>query len=67
MFPHAVDVIVKTDGPSGRNGSHPPPPDVLRDPKKLFRRYLKDRDIQGDDLVELFDELLEEVYASASA
>ncbi len=66
MFPHAVDVIVAR--PEGRKEERDAfDPDKLRDPRKQFRRYLKEKDIAGEELAELFDELLEEEYASASA
>ncbi|MDE0357140.1 MAG: exonuclease SbcCD subunit D [Gammaproteobacteria bacterium] len=66
MFPHAVDVIVAR--PNGAGDSHEPvDPRKLRDPRTQFRRYLKERDIAGEELAGLFDELLDEEYASATA
>ena len=67
MFPDAVDVLVQPreveDTPS------PPPvdPTELRDPRAQFRRYLEEADIEGEALAKLFDELLEDEYASATA
>ena len=66
MFPHAVDVIVARPGES-KEERKAVDPGELRDPRKQFRRYLKERDIAGEELAKLFDELLEEEYASASA
>ena len=66
MFPYAVDVSVIQ--PKGTKEKHEPiDPAKLHDPRKQFRRYLKERDIAGEELAKLFDELLEEEYASASA
>ncbi len=66
MFPHAVDVIVaRPDGPGPRGD--PVDPRALRDPRTQFRRYLEESDISGEELARLFDELLEEEYASATA
>ncbi len=63
-LPNAVDVIVQTpDGPGGG----PQPPDVNKSPGELFREYLEDRGIEGEEMVRLFDELLEEERAAASA
>ena len=67
MFPHAVDVIVKDPKPPTNGPPEPPDPETLRDPRKQFRRYLEEHDIAGEELAKLFDELLEEAYASAKA
>ncbi len=66
MFPNAVDVIVAPPegGPRKREVVDPA---RLRDPREQFRRYLKERDITDEELGKLFDELLEEEYASAQA
>ena len=66
MFPHAVDVIVQ--GPAGEDaGAEPVDPGTLRgDPGALFRRYLEERDVDGDELAKLFDELLEEHFSPES-
>ncbi len=65
MFPHAVDVIVvQPDGPEDEQRIVDP--EKLRDPREQFRRYLEERQIEGKELAKLFDELLEEEYASAS-
>ena len=66
MFPHAVDVIVARPDGAG-DGPEPVDPGKLRDPRTQFRRYLKEREIAGEELAGLFDELLEEEYASAAA
>ena len=66
VFPHAVDVIVARPNGSG-NGPEPVDPGKLRDPRRQFRLYLKERDIAGEELAKLFDELLEEEYSSSSA
>ncbi len=66
MFPHAVDVIVappQKDRPARETID----PARLRDPGTQFRRYLKERDVDGEELAKLFDELLEKEHASASA
>ena len=64
MFPHAVDVIVARPEESKAERAAIDP-GKLRDPRKQFRRYLKEKDIAGEELAKLFDELLEEAYASA--
>ena len=66
MFPHAVDVIVAPPE-ADRTARKVLDPGKLRDPRKQFRRYLKERDIASEELAGLFDELLEEEYASAAA
>ena len=62
MFPKAVDVVVEapeTDGAAPRAVD----PSTLRgDPRALFRQYLEERDVEGDELGKLFDQLLEEHY-----
>lgn len=66
MFPHAVDVVL--DRPEGTGAGRPPvDPRELRDPRVQFRRYLKEARIEGDRLAKLFDELLDEEHASATA
>lgn len=64
MFPHAVDVIVARPNGSGRD---PMPIDLKSDPREQFRRYLREKDLASEELTKLFDELLEEEYASGSA
>lgn len=66
MFPHAVDVILAQPEKT-KTAAPPVDPRKLRDPRVQFRRYLKEGEIEGEDLAKLFDELLEEEYASAQA
>ncbi|MXW16597.1 MAG: exonuclease SbcCD subunit D [Gemmatimonadetes bacterium] len=65
MFPHAVDVVLAQPGKTGTERKAIDPGE-LRDPRTQFQRYLKERDIESDELVKLFAELLEEEYASPS-
>lgn len=66
MFPHAVDVVLAR--PEGTTNGRPPvDPRELRDPRVQFRRYLKEAELEGDDLAKLFDELLDEEHASTTA
>ena len=65
MFPNAVDVRVAR--PEAVERPPPPSPGELRDPREQFRRYLTERHIDDEKLEKLFNELLEEEYASASA
>lgn len=67
MFHNVVDVIV--EAPEGDvPGPDAVDPNTLRgDPGALFRRYLEETGVEGDELAVLFDELLEEEYAPASA
>ncbi len=67
MFPHAVDVLVQPREEDHAPSPPPVDPTELRDPRAQFRRYLKEGDIEGEALAKLFDELLEEEYASATA
>jgi exonuclease SbcD len=67
LFSHAVDVLVKPREVEDTPSSPPVDPTELRDPRAQFRRYLKEGDIEGEALAKLFDELLEEEYASATA
>ena len=67
MFPHAVDVLVKPREVEDTPSPAPVDPTELRDPRAQFRRYLKEADIEAEALARLFDELLEEEYASATA
>lgn len=67
MFPHAVDVLVKPREVEDTPSLSPVDPTELRDPRAQFRRYLKEADIEAEALARLFDELLEEEYASATA
>ena len=64
MFPHAVDVIVAR--PGEREGKRTAiDPGKLRDPREQFRRYLEERQIEGEDLAKLFDQLLDDHYRAA--
>lgn len=67
MFPHAVDVIVQ--GPDREDDARDAmDATALRgDPGALFRRYLEERNVQGEELAKLFDELLEEHYSPGEA
>lgn len=68
MFPHAVDVsVIRPDDTEGDDDPPPIDPTKLRDPGEQFRRYLKEKDLASEELTRLFDELLEEEYASDSA
>lgn len=63
MFPHAVDVVVEGPESEGNAPDALDPTTLRGDPGALFRRYLKERDIDGDELAKLFDQLLEEHHA----
>ena len=64
VFPHAVDVIVaRREGTKERRA--PIDPKKLRDPREQFRRYLEERQIEGEQLAKLFDQLLDDHYRSA--
>lgn len=67
MFPHAVDVVVQ--GPEQEDeGRETVDPAALRaDPGALFRQYLEERGIDGDELAALFDQLLEEHFEERHA
>ena len=65
MFPYAVDVIVSRPGET-QAAPETIDPTELRDPQTQFQRYIRERGIEGDELVKLFGELLEDEYASAS-
>ena len=59
-FPNAVDVRVvqEVDEPDDRQRLDLAK--VGQSPKDLFARYLEERDVEGEELLKLFDELLEE-------
>lgn len=63
MFPHAVDVVVEGPASDQARLDSLDPATMRGDPGALFRRYLKEREVEDDDLAELFDELLEEHYS----
>ena len=64
IFPHAVDVIVaRREKTRGRRA--PIDPKKLRDPREQFRRYLEERQIEGEQLAKLFDQLLDDHYRPA--
>ena len=63
QFPLAVDVIVEGPESEGTPGDAVDPASLRGDPGALFRRYLEERGIEGDELAALFDELLEDHYA----
>ena len=65
MFPHVVDVIVSRPGETTAEAETIDPSE-LRDPQTQFQRYISERGIEGEELVKLFGELLEDEYASAS-
>ncbi len=59
-FPRAVDVIV-AGGDRETSRVRPVDPGALRgDPGAVFRQYLEEQDIEGDELTSLFDELLDD-------
>ena len=67
MFPYAVDVIVAGPEQEGAADAVVDPSALRGDPGALFRRYLEEKGVEGDELPKLFDELLEEDHASATA
>jgi len=56
-FPNAVDVrvVYEADEADAR-----PPIDIGKSPRELFGQYLEQDEIEGEDLLKLFDELMEE-------
>lgn len=62
-FPNAVDVRVvhETDVPEVK-----PAIDVAKSPKELFSQYLDERSIEPEDLLRLFDELIQEEYETST-
>jgi exonuclease SbcD len=61
LFPNAVDVVL--EAPVGRGRGEPVEPRSERSAHSLFTSYLRDADIDDDQLVALFDTLYEEVTA----
>jgi exonuclease SbcD len=64
LLPNALDVrIVRTEVKAPKKRVI----NTSRSPQELFAQYLKDRDEEHEGLKKLFNELLEEVYASSQA
>ena len=63
-FPNAVDVRVvhEVDATEARRQI-----DVAKSPRALFIQYLEEHDVEGGDLVSLFDELMEEEHEADTA
>jgi len=64
MFPEAVDVMAAPADPALHTGAGR---STSSNPRALFGEYLAERNVADERLVALFDRLLEETYASASA
>ena len=63
-FPNAVDVrVIHEAAESNRKSSI----DASRSPREVFGEYLKEHDIEAEDLLELFDELMEEELETTTA
>jgi len=63
-IPNAVDVQVSHHVSSQNDADRAPPSRIGRSPRELFHEYLSERGEDDARLKALFDELLEEVYAS---
>ncbi len=64
LFREAVDVIASPGEPTTQGRERR---SASSNPRALFREYLAERNVGDDRLVELFDRLLEETYASAAS
>ncbi|MDQ3784172.1 MAG: exonuclease subunit SbcD [Actinomycetota bacterium] len=64
MFPEAVDVMAAPADSPTRDRARS---EASANPRALFGEYLAERNVGDERLIELFDRLLEETYASASA
>ena len=67
MFPHAVDVVVAGAASEGADGEAADPDTLRGDPGALFRQYLEESGVEGDELAKLFDRLLEEHFEEQHA
>lgn len=65
MLPNAVDVIVEAPEGEGAASRTVDPSTLRGDPGALFRRYLEEAGVEGNEMAELFDQLLEDHYAPA--
>ena len=66
-FPNAVDVRVVHDAGEQDEGERLDLTKISRSPRRLFSQYLKEKEIENEDLLKLFDELVEEVHATHTA
>ena len=66
-FPNAVDVRVVHEVDEPDETERLDLAEVRRSPRQLFARYLDETNVEGGELLRLFDELAEEVHASHSA
>ena len=60
-FPNAVDVRVTHEA---EEQDSRPPIDMGKSPKALFRQFLEEHGLDNEDLLKLFDELLDEEFGS---
>ena len=67
MFPHAVDVVVAGVASDDTNGPAVDPDTLRGNPGALFRQYLEESGVEGDELAKLFDQLLEEHFEEQHA
>ena len=61
VFPNAVDVRVVHEA---EEQDSRPPIDMGKSPGGLFRQFLEEHGLENEDLLKLFDELLEEEFGS---
>ena len=66
-FPNAVDVRVVNEADEHDEMERLDLAQVRRSPRELFARYLDEMNVEGGDLLKLFDELVEEVHATHTA
>ncbi len=66
-FPNAVDVRVVHDAGESEGKEPLDLASVGQSPRALFARYLEERDVEGKELLTLFDELLEEEHETDTA
>ena len=66
-FPNAVDVKVVHETDESEERERLDLAQVSKSPRELFARYLDEKDVEGDDLLRLFEELLEEEFETDKA
>ena len=66
-FPNAVDVRVVHEADEPDDRERLDLAKVAQSPRALFARYLEERDVEGEELLKLFDKLLEEELETDTA